>query len=238
MRYTERLDKLKPRPFWVRYCIHYLALFLGSIFTKASISGKHNLPNKGPCILAANHFSVFDPPFMIYAVQKPINILAASDTDFTLIELLALWIYGFIPTNRSNLNPSTIKMSKKVLKNNDLLGIFPEGDTKHDKLRKPKSGVVYLSASSEAPIVPIGIYGLDESLWHYLFKGVRPKINIKIGKPFGPYVLPKNKEEREVEIDKIGDEVMCRIAALLPDRTHGVYANDPKITIYKKENES
>ena len=70
---------------------------------------------------------------MIYAVQKPINILAASDTDFTLIELLSLWIYGFIPTNRSNLNPSTIKMSKKVLKNNDLLGIFPEGDTKHDK---------------------------------------------------------------------------------------------------------
>ena len=47
-------------------------------------------------------------------------------------------------------------------------------------------------------------------------------------------MLPKNKEEREVEIDKIGDEVMCRIAALLPDRTHGVYANDPKITIYKK----
>ena len=98
--------------------------------------------------------------------------------------------------------------------------------------------MVYLSASSEAPIIPIGIYGLDESLWHYLFKGVRPKINIKIGKPFGPHVLPKNKEEREVEIDKIGDEVMCRIAALLPDRTHGVYANDPKITIYKKENES
>ena len=50
--------------------------------------------------------------------------------------------------------------------------------------------------------------------------------------------MPKKKEDREAEIDKIGDEVMCRIAALLPDRTHGVYAYDPKITLYKKENES
>ena len=234
---TEKLDQFKPRPYWVRYCVHYFALFLGSIFTKTSISGKHNLPEKGPYILAANHFNIFDPPFVIYAIQKPISFLAASDIDFSFIEYLALWIYGFIPTNRSKLNPSTIKMSKKVLRENDILGIFPEGDTEHDKLRQPKSGVVYLSASSSAPIIPIGVYGLDKSLWHYLFKGVRPKITINIGKSFGPYKLPRNKEARESELIKIGDDVMCRLAALLPNDAHGVYAKNPKIEIYKKENE-
>ena len=94
-------------------------MFLGSIFTKTTVVGKHNLPEKGPYIIAANHFNVFDPPFVIYAVQKPISFLAASDTVFTFIEHLALWLYGFIPTNRTNLSPSTIKMSKKVLSDSE-----------------------------------------------------------------------------------------------------------------------
>ena len=234
----ERLAKFKPRPFWVRYCVHYLAMFLCSLFTKTSVIGKQNLPRRGPYIIAANHFNVFDPPFVIHAIQKPISFLAASDTVFTRIEYFALWLYGFIPTNRSNLNPSTIKMSKRVLKDRELLGIFPEGDTEGDELRKPKAGVVYLSASHMVPIVPLGVYGLKKSLWYYLFKGVRPRTTIKIGKPFGPYSISKDKAERESELLDIGNEVMCRIAALLPKKTHGIFSNDPKIEKYKKENES
>ena len=211
-------------------------MFLGCLFTRTVIIGKHHLPQKGPYIIAANHFNVFDPPFVIYAVQKPINFLAASDTVFTFIEYLALWLYGFIPTNRSNLSPSTIKMSRRVLKDRGILGIFPEGDTESDELRQPKPGVVYLSTTHKSPIVPIGIYGLKKSLWHYLMRGIRPQIIIKIGKPFGPYILSKNKVYRENELIKIGDKVMCRIAALLPEKTHGVYSNNPKINKYKKQN--
>ena len=91
-------------------------------------------------------------------------------------------------------------MSKKVLKDRELLGIFPEGDTESDELRKPKAGVVYLSASHMVPIVPLGVYGLKKSLWYYLFRGVRPRTIIKIGKPFGPYSISKDKAERESEL--------------------------------------
>ena len=171
-------------------------MFLGSIFTKTRVIGKHHLPEKGPYIIAANHFNVFDPPLVIYAIQKPISFLAASDTVFTFVENLALWLYGFIPTNRSNLSPSTIKMSKRVLKNRGLLGIFPEGDTEGEELRHPKAGVVYLSASHMTQIVPVGIYGLKKSLWSYLLDGVRPQITVKIGKPFGPYTLSKDRKKK------------------------------------------
>ncbi len=212
-------------------------MFLGSLFTKTTIIGKNHLPKEGPYIIAANHFNVFDPPFVIYAIQKPINFLAASDTVFTFVENLALWLYGFIPTDRSNLSPSTIKISKKVLKDNEILGIFPEGDTESDELRKPKAGVVYLSATHKSIIVPVGIYGLKKSLWHYLIKGVRPHITVKVGKPFGPFNLSKNKTNRDDELIKIGDKVMCRIAALLPSKTHGIFTNDPKINKYRKQNE-
>ncbi len=237
MNQSSKLESFKPRPYWVRYGVHYLALFLGSIFTKTKIVGKHNLPKNGPYIIAVNHFNVFDPPFVIYSIQKPISFLAASDMQVTFVEFCALWMYGFIPTNRTNFNPSTIKMAKKVLSKGGILGIFPEGDTQHDKLREPKAGVVYLSASSRAPIVPVGIYGLEDSLWSYLFKGIRPKISVEIGKPFGPYELSKNKVEKEKELIDIGIDVMSRIAALLPAKTHGVFAGNPLIEKYKKENE-
>ena len=90
---------------------------------------------------------------------------------------------------------------------------------------------------SKAPIVPIGIYGLEESLWSYLLRGVRPRISVKIGKPFGPYELSKHKADKEKDITEIGNHVMCRIAALLPAKTHGAFSNNPLIEKYKKENE-
>ncbi|SVA43160.1 uncharacterized protein METZ01_LOCUS96014, partial [marine metagenome] len=34
----------------------------------------------------------------------------------------------------------------------------------------------------------------------------------------------------------IGDKVMCRIAALLPSETHGIYTDDPSIEKYKQKN--
>ena len=129
-------------------------------------------------------------------------------------------------------------MSKRVLKNRGLLGIFPEGDTEGEELRHPKAGVVYLSASHMTQIVPVGIYGLKKSLWSYLLDGVRPQITVKIGKPFGPYTLSKDRKKKEDDLIQIGNEVMCRIAALIPDKTHGVFSNDPKINQYKKENEN
>ena len=68
--------------------------------------------------------------------------------------------------------------------------------------------------------------------------GVRPQITVKIGKPFGPYTLSEDRKKKEDDLIQIGNEVMCRIAALIPDKTHGVFSNDPKINQYKKENES
>tara|TARA_B100001179_G_scaffold28030_1_gene17105 strand:+ start:136 stop:423 length:288 start_codon:yes stop_codon:yes gene_type:complete len=85
-------------------------------------------------------------------------------------------------------------------------------------------------------ILPVSIYGLHESFWRYLIRGVRPKVVAQIGKPFGPYSLPNSKEKKEEILKVVGDKMMCRIAALLPSETHGIYTNDPSIEKYKQEN--
>ena len=143
--------------------------------------------------------------------------------------------YGFIPIDRTNLAPSTIKKAKKALKRGEILGIYPEGTSTSDSLRKAKNGAVFLSIVEKAPIVPMAIYGA-ETAWSDLFRGVRPRVNINIGKPFGPFEIRGNKEKKSNQITQIGEELICRIGALLPDERHGVCAGDKRIPEFRKIN--
>jgi 1-acyl-sn-glycerol-3-phosphate acyltransferase len=228
------IEKLNPRPRYVRYALGYLAGLLVLVFTKTKREGACNLPKEGPFIIAINHFSYIDPLFIISTIQKPISFLAASDQKIKWYFFWAPFIYGFIPTNRKALAPSTIKEAKKALKNKEFLGVFPEGTSTSQTLRAAKKGAAYLSTATETKILPVSICGL-ENVWSFLRKGVRPIIRIKIGKPFGPFCLPKKKIEREQYLEKAGEEIMCRIAALLPRKQRGVFQGHNRIELLNKQ---
>ena len=199
------------------------------MFTKTKVRGRENIPRKGPFIIIINHFSYVDPIFVIHAIQKPISFLAASDQKIKWYFIWAPFIYGFIPTNRKVLAPSTIKHATRALKSNEILGVFPEGTSTSSKLRPAKNGAVYLSALTESRMLPIGVFGL-ENVWKQLFRGVKPKVTINIGRSFGPFLLPKNRKKKEGCLLEIGNEAMCRIAALLPKEQRGVFTSNPKVT--------
>ncbi len=217
------LNYYNPRPWIIRYLLGYLALFLGTLLTRTKVSGRQNIPSGGPFVIAINHFNRIDPPFIIFAIRRPINFLMASDQTVENNLMWGPWLYGFIPINRQSVAPSTVKRSLKVLKDGGVLGIFPEGEATDNVLRPPKRGAVYLASLSGAPILPVSIIGL-ENIWEYWFKGVRPKIQIRIGKPFK--TVPRNtfvRQSKENYFKEIGDEMMYKIAALLPAKYRGRY---------------
>lgn len=220
------LNQYNPRPRTIRYVLGYLALFLGTLLTRTKVSGRQNIPNKGPFVIAINHFNRIDPPFVIFAIRRPINFLMASDQTVENHLMWAPWLYGFIPINRQSVAPSTVKRSLKVLKDGGILGIFPEGEATGSVLRQPKRGAVYLASLSGAPILPVSIIGLD-NIWGYWLKGVRPKVQIRIGKPFKTTsrstVARQGKEQFFIEI---GDDMMYKIAALLPVKYQGRYKSN------------
>jgi len=221
-----KLDSYKLLPKWIRYLSSYLNLFLCSVLLKPKIYGRKNIPQNGPYIVAINHFHIFDPALVAYAIRKPISFLAASDQDIDWQVLIAGKLYGFIPTNRQKLAPSTIKKAIQALQKGDILGIFPEATT-GSVLRRPKKGVTYLSLKSGCKILPMGIVGLEEDIWSQWFKGVRPQVAVKIGKPFSiSSSLPKDRSERQNKLSDIGDDIMHKIATLLPNKYRGEYIND------------
>ena len=110
-------------------------------------------------------------------------------------------IYGAILTDRNRLAPSTIKQSIKTLENEEVLGIFPEGGMKGFELAPAKPGAVYLSAMRHVQEVPIGVHGGNQA-WVNIFRGVRSRIKINIGKAFGPLEITGSKNEKKTQIRK------------------------------------
>jgi 1-acyl-sn-glycerol-3-phosphate acyltransferase len=223
-----KLDSYKLLPKWVRYLSSYLNLLLCTVLLKTKVHGRNNIPKNGPYIIAINHFHIFDPALVAYAIRKPISFLAASDQDVKWDVVLAGKLYGFIPTNRQKLAPSTIKKAIKVLQNNEILGIFPEATT-GPTLRKPKKGVTYLSLKSDCKILPMSVLGLDKNIWQQWFRGIRPEVTVKVGKAFSiSSEMPSSRAMREKKLAEIGNDIMQHIAALLPTKFHGEYLNDIK----------
>ena len=76
-----------------------------------------------------------------------------------------------------------------------------------------------------------------DNAWSDMLRGVRSRITINIGKPFGPFDIKGSKDEKMSKLESYSRELMCRIAALLPSDRHGEYSGDKSILKYQKQNE-
>ena len=60
-------------------------------------------------------------------------------------------------------------------------------------------------------------------------RGRRAKIQVNIGKPFGPFKAEGRGQQLRDQLDEIGHEIMRHIAELLPQEQRGHYSSDPAI---------
>ena len=226
---------IRPRPYWVQYLSAYIVFFLGLFVGKIRVQGRRNIPKEGPIVLASNHFAYFDPFLLVYAIHRPIDFIMQKELGIEPHFLFAPMIYGAILTDRNKVGPSIVKQSLNTIKNGKILGIFPEGGITSPTLTEAKPGAVYLASIANATVLPVSVRGASNA-WGNIFRGVRSRIHVNIGKPFGPFDIKGPKEEKSKKLEKASRELMCRIAALLPDEKHGEFSSDPSIPIYQKEN--
>jgi 1-acyl-sn-glycerol-3-phosphate acyltransferase len=226
---------IRPRPYWIQYLSAYIVFFLGLFVGKIRVQGRRNIPKEGPIVLASNHFAYFDPFLLVYAIHRPIDFIMQKELGIEPHFLFAPMIYGAILTDRNKVGPSIVKQSLNTIKNGKILGIFPEGGITSPTLTEAKPGAVYLASIANATVLPVSVRGASNA-WGNIFRGVRSRIHVNIGKPFGPFDIKGPKEEKSKKLEKASRELMCRIAALLPDEKHGEFSSDPSIPIYQKEN--
>jgi 1-acyl-sn-glycerol-3-phosphate acyltransferase len=76
-------------------------------------------------------------------------------------------------------------------------------------------------------VIPVGIVGTeDRVVWGLLKRLRRAPVTVIVGEAF--HLPPLTSGDREAQLRERTDEMMCQIAALLPEKYRGFYANHPR----------
>jgi 1-acyl-sn-glycerol-3-phosphate acyltransferase len=149
---------------WRRYGYAFgrFLCWLGvTLFLKATIKGRENIPKTTRFIVASNHDSNWDPPLVGAAINThPIAFMAKK--ELFQVPLLNWWLdsVGAFLVDREKVSINSIRTSQAVIDSDHfVLGIFPEG-TRHkteDSNRTAKKGVAFIAKATKADVLPIAI---------------------------------------------------------------------------------
>ncbi len=188
-----------------------------------SIEGVENIPAEGRVILMYNHIAFIDPLVILFASPRDaVPMMKAEALDYFLIGSLPRW-WGVVPIWRGEMDLLAIRQSLAVLEADEPLLIAPEG-TRNPALQRGKLGMAYLAARAQAPVVPVAVDGTEG---YPTFPTARrwwqPGARVKFGRPFRFTVTERNPNRNLLQ--KMTDEAMYILAAMLPPHRRGYYAD-------------
>jgi 1-acyl-sn-glycerol-3-phosphate acyltransferase len=198
---------------------HYLLRVLYDIGFRGDVYGQDNIPESGPFMLASNHASHLDPPFVGAHVPRQVSFFARK----TLWKpgLASWWLdtVGTIPVDRDGgSDVNSIKRVLQAIKDGKVIILFPEGTRSPDgNLQRAKPGVGMLACRTRVPVVPARIFGSFHAFGRDGKLRLCTPISVVYGKPLTPaeYDRPGDGKER---YQRASERIMSRIAALqLPE---------------------
>ncbi len=193
---------------------HYILYTVQKAFFRGEIVGLENLPKDGGFLLASNHASHLDPPFVGAVLPHQLAFFARKSLWKPGIPAWWLDSVGAIPVERDSADLAAIKRVISTLRGGRPIVLFPEGTRSLDgELQPAKPGVGMIVCKTRVPVVPCRIFNS-----HVAFGrsgGLRPgtPIHIVYGKPLSPedYDHPADGKER---YQRASERIMSAIAAL------------------------
>jgi 1-acyl-sn-glycerol-3-phosphate acyltransferase len=195
------------------------------------VVGAENIPATGGAILAGNHLAVADSFFMPLRVRRRVTFPAKSEyfTEKGFKGRLKKWFFtgiGQIPINRSggSAAQAAINTAVRLLREGNLLGIYPEGTRSPDgRLHKGKTGVARIALEAGVPVVPVAMIGTDKvnpigsKMWW------PRRLEIRFGTPLDFSRYEGLSGDRFVE-RSITDEIMYALMELSGQEYVDIYA--------------
>ncbi len=215
---------MRPLPFYV-VATWYLRIGL-KVGTRLHVEGREAVPPRGPLIIVANHLSYLDPPLLSVCIPRRITFLTKQPMFDNPLGYLMMRAWGAAPIDRGGPGDlGSLKFALALLGRDCVLGMFPEGTRSRGPMRPGKPGVALVAAKSQAPILPIGIFGTEKVRGpHGAFS--YPHVTVRIGDPFTPPILEGRLTR--AHLASLADMIMTRIANLLPPSYRGHYALRPQ----------
>jgi len=191
--------------------IRTLVLIVITLLFRLQGRGKEHQIKRGRAIFASNHIAWIDPLVVGVSIFRELSILGKK-------ELFAIPVLNWIirglhthPVDRAGYSRGVLDMFKTLLENDHAILIFPEGTRqKTGKLGEGKIGVGMLSVWTNAPVVPMFVWGTDKPLKALLFQH---RFKVAMGEPVYPPEV-HDAAERKHAYHQVTEEVMARIAKL------------------------
>lgn len=219
---AKRTTKMK------REKINSIFAFLLGALTHYEHIGADNIPEEGGVIVATNHMSRVDIVLLALNPTRPhITALVADNYQKNPLFNVILNAAEIIWLDRTKADFGAFRVALDALKQGHCLGIAIEGTrSRTGQLLEGKPGTVLLATKAGVPIVPVGLAG-TETTFSELLHFRRPKIVAHFGPAFT--LPPLERDSRDEAMKQYTDEIMCRIAATLPEQYHGFYTNHPRL---------
>jgi 1-acyl-sn-glycerol-3-phosphate acyltransferase len=200
-----------------------IARFIFKLFTDWEIVGLENVPPDGPFISVSNHTHWLDPPLHLASLPRRIYPLVANKWWRRPVIGQLMASIGSIPVLRGEVDRRALRRARETLKQGKVLGIAPEG-TRSDTgaMQRGRSGAAYIASSMGVPLLPVGFIGIEKTLGE-LRRLRRPRVKVVIGQPFTLPPLPSKAGGRSEHLKEYTNQMMCRIAELLPEEYRGLY---------------
>ena len=203
--------------------------FVMKLIADIEVHGREKLP-QGNVIVAANHLGRLDTAVLLCIMDREDLIMPVAEKykDHPLWGAIgraanAVWL------NRFEADYSALRQILDRMKQGGMLVIAPEGTrSKTEALQEGKMGVAFLAAKSGYPVLPVALTGTEDGRVVENLKHLRRlKIRVIAGDLMEIHI-PAGKG-REQAMRQATDEIMCRIAAMLPPKYRGVYADRPRL---------
>ena len=178
------------------------------LILRTRVIGAENIPASGAFILAANHVSNWDPPFLGTFIDREVCYMGKEELFKNPVMAWICRSLHVFPVKRGAADKTAIKTAVKILKDGKCFGIFPEGTrSKTGKLGKAEAGVSLIAAMTKAPIIPAAIVNTEK-----IFSGEKflPQLAVVYGTPIKFTGSTKDRDA----LDAFAQSIMNEIAKL------------------------
>ena len=189
--------------------------FFWRILFRTRIEGTEHIPSSGPAIVAGNHVSGLDGVVLALVTgwrgRRTTKFLVAAEFFRKLWCGWALRLYRQIPLRRGQQDQGALDVAIETIRDGALAGIFPEGTVNAEPeagLLRGRKGAARIALATEAPVVPVGIWG-TQARWPktglHVRRPWRPVVAISYGEPISPKGDPESTDDVQAFTDVMID---------------------------------
>lgn len=197
----KKIYKPRKETVWKKFVRRVVKIFLRTLYRiafRVRITGE--VPKDGAYLICGNHINYLDAAAIVLFNRRKVNFVAKEDLFTHRILFWLGHLFDTIPIKRNMQDIDAMKRCLKVLKNGELLGIFPEGTRKGmEKNMKAKNGAAFMAIRSKVKVIPVGIHGTFKPF---------SKVYINYGEPIDVSKYSKD------QLDEATEEIMEQIVML------------------------